>query len=448
MKKLLIFTGLLIMALFSCKKDSYIAKFNEKPQQRAGEQIQLVKDILVGAKDGWVATTTTDLGGGYGFYMQFDAEENVVTVADLTATSQSEPLTSRYRVKQDMGTDLVFDTFTYLSMLNDPNSDVFGGALRDGFKSDIEFVYDHSSDDSIIFIGVRYRNYLKMVKATAAQKAAYMNGSFKDDVDQFKNFFLTNKNAYFDLEVGGESLKVETVVNSANSLDVGKQVSLAALFPNGNVISQSAKFAYTLGSINLLDSALTFNDITFTHFAWAGSNKLTLYDDANNAYAIKNSDVPIIPLYKLWGSKYNEMLSPFKQIFPGTSESGKEILNFFHLNMENGYTGYGFNSAYLKFVWNVVNKRLVLNGFSSQNGGQSGWTTSCSYDYTVDDQGVYSFVQHDGFSGGYVQKAMTEINDFMLNNKIKFEYYAGGDTIYVQMISVDDPTITMTFLLS
>lgn len=448
MKKLLILIGVVMVTISSCKKTEYIAKFDEKPQERAGEQIKLVKDILIGAPNGWIATTTTDLGGGYGFFMQFDAEENVVTVADLNATSQGEPLSSMYRIKQDMGTDLVFDTYTYLSMLNDPDPGVFGGQIRDGFKSDIEFVYDHSTDDSIVFIGVRYRNNLNMVKATAAQKTAYLNGGFKDDVDKFKTFFTNNKNAYFNLNIDGDDVKVETVVNSANSLDVGKQVSLAGLFPDGNVLSQSAKFAYTLGNINLLDSGLTFNDITFTHFAWADGNKLTLYDDANKGYVIQNSDVPIIPLYKLWGSKYNEMLSPYKQIFPGTSASGADILNFFHQNMENSYTGYKFNSAYLKFVWNVVNKRLVLNGFSSQNGGSSGWITSCSYDYTVDDQGIYTFVQHDTFSGGYVQKAMTEINDFMLNNKIKFSYYADGETVYVQMTSVDDPTITMTFQLS
>lgn len=417
MKKIHLFSIVTLFALifWGCKKDSYVAKFDQLPQERIGAQIDLVKNALTGSENGWIATLPTGSGGGYGFYMNFDTEGFVKMVADLTNASSLTEEKSQYRVKQDMGAALSFDTYSYISILNNPESGAFGGTIRDGFKSDIDFIYDRSSDDSLIFIGKRYRQTFTLVKATAQQKAKYQNSEYGTTIDDFKSFFIDNPNAYFETDNG---LKVAVEPNGTNSLNAGKRVTFTSILPDDAIVSVTAKFAYTISKMDILDSGLVFNDNYFVRIAWKDAETMAVYDINNKEYILKNNPTPLLPLYKMWGSKYNGMLSNFQTIYPGTTEKGADILNFFHNNMLNAYTGYTFNFGRINFVWNIVNKRITLNGFSSQNGGSSGWTTSSIYNYTVDDGGLYTFTLNSTFSGGYVSKALIPLHEFMLNNQI------------------------------
>lgn len=435
---------LFIAGIFtSCKKDSYVAKFDKSPQERMGEQIDKVYDILTGAENGWIGTLSTGLGGGYGFYMTFDKEQNVKMVADLTNASATDMVETTYRVKQDMGAMLSFDTYNYISVLNNPEPGAFGGTLRDGFKSDIDFIYDYSSADSIVFIGKRYREKLVMIKATSAQKAKYEDGAYLTSINGFKQFFSDNSNAYFELN----GLKVSVESNGTNSQNAGKRMTLTAIYPNDSIASSAGKFAYTIDNMNIVGQGLAFGGVNFVEAKWKDAGTLALYDSDGKEYIIKNNATPLLPLYKLWGSKYNTMRSDFKVVYPGTSPEGADLINFFHLNMENGYNGYVFNYSRLTFDWNIINRRLTLNGFSSQNGGTSGWTTVIVFSYTVDAAGVYTFTLQSDFSGGYVSKSMIPLKNFMLDNQVKFDYYVDGANLYGQMISVTNPDIKMTFIL-
>jgi hypothetical protein len=437
------FLTLLVISFYSCKKESYVPKFDKSPQERINEQMTMVKDALTSAQNGWIATLPTGLGGGYGFFMTFDKEENVSMYADLDNTSSATAIQSQYRIKQDMGAALSFDTYSYISILNNPEPSAFGGNIREGFRSDIDFIFDRAAGDSLIFIGKRYRQPFILVKASADQKARYLNGDYKPTIDKLKQFFVSNPNAYFEMG----ALKVSVEPNSTNNLNAGKRITLTAIMPDDVIVSATAKFAYTIDQMAILDSGLKFNGVVFKKVAWKDATTLALYDNTGKEYILKNNPTPLLPLYKLWGSKYSGMLSDFKKINPGTSVKGAEILNFFHNNMQNGFTGYVFNYGRINFVWNVVNKRLSLNGFSSQNGGTSGWTTTSIYNYTVDADGVYTFTLNSTFSGGYVSKALQPMHNFLLQNKVRFNYFVDGGTLYGSMISVDDPSIEMTFVL-
>lgn len=447
MRKLVLFISILsAVLLMNCTKDSFVAKFDELPQERMSEQIKLVKDILTKADHGWIGLLPTGSGGGYSFYMTFDTAENVHMYADLTDKSATEFAPSRYRVKQDMGADLVFDTYNYITLLNDPDPGAFGGVIRDGFKSDIDFIYDHSSEDSIVFIGKRYRQWFMLVKATAAQEAAYRDGGLLTKINGFKEFFDNNPNAYVELDGG---IKAAIEPNSSNSLTSGKRLTFTALMDDGSVNSTIAKFAYTVDQMAILDSGATINEVNFAKLSWKNANTLAAYTQNGKEYIIKNNPTPILPLFRLWGSKYSGMYSDYKDFYPGTSPAGKDILNYFHDNLDNhaGLIDYKFNYGYIDLLWDVVNKRLKFDGFSSQNGGQSGWTTEIVYNYTVDENGLYQFTVKSGASGGYVANIMTKLNDFLVNNKISFDYVIEDGHVYSQIKSLDDPTITMSFEL-
>ena len=130
-----------------------------------------------------------------------------------------------------------------------------------------------------------------------------------------------------------------------------------------------------------------------------------------------------------------------------TSTAGAVILNYYHNGLVPPTQPYGFNYGRINFAWNVPNKSLKLSGFSSQNGGSSGWITDIIYNYTVTDAGVFKFTLNTAASGGYVAVPLSKLDAFLLTNTVTFDYYVDNGNLYGKMTSVEDPSIVMTFLL-
>ncbi|RDC54955.1 DUF4302 domain-containing protein [Pedobacter chinensis] len=449
MKKILYVLFMALLTFAGCKKEKELV-FDARPEERMGEALATVNNSLSSAANGWIATLPTQAGGGYSFYMSFDAaNETVKMYGDLTDESATKIGTSTYRMRANMGAELIFDTYNYISLLEDPNPSSFGGATGSGFKSDVEFIFDHFTTDSLIFRGKKYKQTLTMIKATAAQKNAYESEGLKAAMDKLKSFFINTANPYIEVVSGNATLKVGITINASNNLSTGKRLDFTGVLADGQTVSSSGqKYAFTLDGVSILNSGLIWQGVTFVSFKWKDPTTLAVYDSTGKEYIIKTSATPLVPLFQLWGSKYTGMLSEYKTIYPGTSTTGTTILNYFHNGLISSITGgYNFNYGRINYVWNLVNKRLTLNGFSSQNGGTSGWTTSIVYSYNVDANGVYKFTTYAAASGGYVANPLSQLNAFMLANSITFDYYVNGSTVYAKMTSVEDPSIVMTFVL-
>lgn len=434
----------------SCKKSSFEPIFEDRPEIRMQKSIEEVNSILTTAPNGWIATLPTQEGGGYAFYVTFDAAtQGVKMYADLNDGTSTDVGNSTFRVKANAGAQLIFDTYNYISLLEDPNPASFGGVRGSGFKSDVEFIYDRSTADSIVFTGKKYRQPFKLVKATAAQSAVYTAGGYKTAIDKLKTFFASTSNPYIELLSGSTTLKIGVTVNSTNALATGKRVDFTGVLADGNTVkSSNAKFGFKLDGMSLLGEGLIFEGITFVKFAWKDATTLAVYDSAGKEYIIKSSISPLVPLFQLWGSKYNGMLSEFKTIYPGTSTKGADLLNYYHTNVTRpAIMTYSFNYGRMNFAWNIANKRLEFIGHTSQSAGVSTWATKAIYNYTVDGSGVYTFTLHQAASGGYASPIMGQMDQFLKNNKVKFDYFIDGATVYGKMSSVTDPTIEMTFIL-
>ncbi len=442
----LLYPLLLLVAMVACKNENDDLTFGERPEIRMKEKIDSISFVLQTATNGWKAVLGTGLGGGYSFYLNFNGQQEVNMMADLTATSATTAAKSNYRIKQDNGATLIFDTFNYISLLNDPSSSTFNGVTRDGYKSDLEFAFAYSKGDTLGFIGKRFRQSFVLIKATAAEKSAYEAGNLKKSLDNTVDYFKTNANPYIDVADGNSTYKMAVTVNTLSNNTNGKRIEFASLLADGTTSAVKGKYAFALDGVTIIDGGLTYRGVTYVSIL-AENGKMYLVDSKGAKSEIKNSVQPILPLFKLMGSKYVGMRSPYKTYYPGTSASGLTILQRFHNGLASG-TGYVFNSGYMELGWDVANSRIELRGFSSQNGGSSGWLTTIVYNYTLDEAtGTYKCTLKTAASGGYTSAILDQMHSFLLKNSFKLDYYLDGGILYGSVASVENPDIVMTFQL-
>lgn len=428
MKKLLIlFTALI--ALGSCKK-SPIEIFDQKPEERMTLSLAEVRTALLAAPNGWIATMPTFAGGGYGFYMQFDASENVTMYSDLgTANAPSTtvldhvtPVTSTYRLKTVLGVELIFDTFNYTSYLVDPMPNVFGGAAATGYKSDIEFRFTRATTDSLIFKGKKYGQVMAMVKATAAQKASYEAGEYKAAIDKFKAFFVNTRNPYIEYTSGTETVKAGMNINFTNVLATGKRVAFTALLANGSVATASSKFGLTIDGANF-PVGLTFQGINFVRIAWKDAVTLAFFDASGKEYIIKSNPVPLTPFVSLY--KYN---GTYRRISVGSS-----LPTGVNSTFNDVYQALATRLAALTPKRTIVSISFILTNSTtatvavSPTNGTSTFVANATFNYTINNDVIT--LSNPTYDGNWTARG-TEYNgvrDFFLSGPFKIDWVTSTD---------------------
>lgn len=421
MKKLLIlFTT--ILALAGCK-ESEILVFDEKPEVRLNQSITAVRTSLLSAQDGWIATLPTNAGGGYGFYMSFDESENVMMYGDLTSTTTITPKTSTYRLKAVLGTELIFDTFNYISMLADPVPTVYGGVSGSGYKSDLEFLHVRTTTDSMIFKGKKYGQPLVLVKASPTQKAEYEAGKYQTAIDKIQNFFATTKHPYVEIVSSDVTLKVGISLDMSATLVSGKRINFIGLLADGTVDDAKGKFAYTSDGIEILDGKSVYQGITFVRIAWKDKTTLALYDSNKKEYIVKSSADVLVPLKLLvsYNGTYNEIII-------GTS-------------LPAGVTS-SFNTAYnlsvskfaamnptrtLNFVkFSLESASVAMVSIESDNGTNS-YSGSVSYTYTLND-GILT-LSNPVYDANWTSRntQLLDIRNYFLSGPFRIDWVTSTD---------------------
>lgn len=383
----------ILSVLVSCKKTSYVPVFDKTPQERAADQINLVSTTLATAPNGWIATLPTFAGGGYSFYIAFDGKQGVTMFGDMTTESAGTVGTSNYRIKQDIGTELVFDTYNYISMLDDPNSAILGGASKVGYSSDIEFTFDRLNGDSIIFVGKKYRQPFKLVKASASQQAAYIGGDFITSINKLKDFFTNTKYPYIDVVSGSSTLKVGVSLNATNNLTAGKRSALTGVLADGiTIASGTGKFSFNLTGADILGDGLVYQGLKFVRYFWKDATTLVMYDSTGKEYVVKSSPIPITPLYLLIGTGYSQVRVPNATTYPGWGTdfvtrraTAAAAITRWSITTPRG----ALRLQGMVFTFNNASKKMSIV-FDTPDG-TTAFSLTYNYNYTKTDAGVFKF---------------------------------------------------------
>lgn len=292
----LFFLVVFLVAFVSCKKEEDTA-FDQSPDERINATISEYKSTLTGAPNGWIAVVQPSGGGAYSFYFRFNDANRVTMYSDFDAESAVTPRESSYRLKALQQPSLLFDTYSYLHLLSDPNESTItiqsnvnglrGGQLGLGLQSDFEFAIDSVSADSVWLTGRQHGTKATMVKATSQQAAAYASGQLGQGLQQTTNL---NQILYYFKRLTLGSKTYDVSIN-----DNLKIISFTWVDGNGAIQTFSTTYYYTVDGIMFVNP---FNDGTqtitgFTDLSWSAATTTLSVKANNNTGTLTGVNTPI-----------------------------------------------------------------------------------------------------------------------------------------------------------
>ncbi|MDR3366249.1 MAG: DUF4302 domain-containing protein [Prevotellaceae bacterium] len=155
--------------------------FDLSPDERAQAQLEQYRQILCGAPCGWlVAVGSQDLGvagGAYRFWIKFRPDNKVTMCGDIDATTAATPKESTYRLKQMQYPTLLFDTYSYIHMPDDPDKAIPDATSGVGLlsDSDVNLMGDVSGNE-FRAVGRKRRCPFIFTRATPEDTLAVLKG--------------------------------------------------------------------------------------------------------------------------------------------------------------------------------------------------------------------------------------------------------------------------------
>jgi len=165
MKKILIS---ILVALAALSAQSCLFEqadiFDGSSSKRLSDAMDASQKALVNSQYGWLFEMYPEGSqtyGGYAFICQFSADKTVTVYTEL-ASDVSKPCTSYYKMTNDNGPVLIFDTYNdYIHYLSTPSSSAY-----QAFQGEFEFVVTDIKDDVISLRGSKTGNKMYLRKMT------------------------------------------------------------------------------------------------------------------------------------------------------------------------------------------------------------------------------------------------------------------------------------------
>ncbi|MEO6328473.1 MAG: DUF4302 domain-containing protein [Ginsengibacter sp.] len=284
MKKVLIEILIVAAVLSSCKKEDQ-SVFDKSPDDRINEKLAAYQAQLSGAQNGWKGFIKPDSGKGpgYSFYFKFNTTNRVVMLSDFDSSSAAAPKESSYRLKALQQPSLIFDTYSYLHVLSDPDETVNGGSRGGGLLSDFEFYFDSTTADTLKLVGRFNGSKLVLVSASKAEADAYNSGALA--AGTLINKILT----YF------KRLTIGTQLYDIRIYPVTRQVIFDWVDGAGAAHTFTTNYFFTIAGISLTNPLQTGTQTIkeFTAITFSASSQIISLKVNNQSATITQIVVPL-----------------------------------------------------------------------------------------------------------------------------------------------------------
>ena len=206
MKQYLLYLFVIIATLTACKKEDDPI-FPKSPDERLNDTLNKYQQTLTGAPYGWkVLIYPAGVPHSvFGFYCRFNDSNRVAMFSDFDAASSITLKESSYRLKALQQPSLLFDTYSYIHVLSDPDGGVNGGANGQGLGSDFEFALNGMSGDTILLTGRFNKSKAYLIKATQQEQQDYYNLKRNRAFENITKFLTYFKR----ISVGGSQYEIK-----------------------------------------------------------------------------------------------------------------------------------------------------------------------------------------------------------------------------------------------
>jgi hypothetical protein len=301
MKRIFLLLSVISVAFSACKKN-YDHAFDKSPDERINAAIASYESTLTGAENGWKALIKTDSGRGstFSFYFKFLPNNRVRMFSDFDSTSAVTLQETSYRLKAEQQPTLIFDTYSYVHVLADPNEGVVltptfvlfsdvnlsqGGQIGQGLLSDFEFIFDNEKikSDTIEITGKVHNTKLLLVKATKAEEDAYNSGQL------IAGLYINRILTYF------KRLTIGTQLYDVTIDPLNRQFTFSWADASGNLQTFTTKYYFVAGGIVFITPFVNGGQ-TITgldNITWNAAAQTVNLTVNNSAATIKEIVVPL-----------------------------------------------------------------------------------------------------------------------------------------------------------
>ncbi len=370
MMKRLIYLSLLLLVIVGCKKDRDVAP-GERPEERMAFALTELRENLLSAPYGWNAYMTTAQGSGFSFYFDFDEGDRVISLSDFDDETSSIPFESGYRLRAVMSASLLFDTYSYIHLLADPNPSVAGGTAARGYNTDFEFEYYGSGEnDSLLLVGKTRRMPFFMMPATQSERTQYMNGEFTDRIAAMNTYINSNANLYFE---------INSDLTPAFLFNIGNKTVISSINVDGEDLLVNMPYVYTLSGVRF-PAPLFIGTDTLTHIDLTSPTTAKAVMRDGTEYDMGNSETPLLPLRAIfnYNGTFNTVASQGTALpaIVGTS-SFTDVWN----SVVNNVTSSGNTLRDFEFVISS-NSTINVNVYYTTSAN---FTATMTFNYTYED---------------------------------------------------------------
>ncbi len=315
MKKLLSILASFCVVAFLAGCEETVITMDDSADARVDAVIKSYIAELAGAENGWIADVMTD-EGYYRFHMSFTDDNKVTMYTDNFYYTELNGVakTSTYNIRSLQRPTLSFDTYSYLSIINDPDNEISGGSGNMGLGTDFEFEIEGYADGVFTLIGRVNRVDASLRKATAEEKASIEAGGLMSVIIDAITY-QQGLNCYFP--VGDVTVNVLFNGRSNTFFYIDEEGKMAEI--SGDVKIEQNK------NIALVEPVVIAGK-SITGFAWnEEAQQYSAVVDGEQA-AVEAQAEPIFPLHYMLGpGKLYTVMQTILSMFPSTAQADNQF---------------------------------------------------------------------------------------------------------------------------
>ena len=174
--------ALVLMGGYGCNRE-VVSGLDDSVMLKTQQLLDSYNKALIDAPNGWIIQIKTN-EGFYRFWMEFKEGGivNMLTDNIRLASSSTTVQESFYSIQQKQRATIVFETYSYLSVLNDPDNGISGGSGHVGLETDFEFEVDSFVNGVFELTGRINRVQARMIQATQDQKDGILLGGMVQEI--------------------------------------------------------------------------------------------------------------------------------------------------------------------------------------------------------------------------------------------------------------------------